>query len=119
MKIFTSLAIVAVVSAEFSCIKPVNPIPAGPPGVCCEKLDQSALLGFLYTGKSCMFQGVPKQLWSKLLAGLRKQGMTDNELEIKVSEQTKWTKPRVERQHIALVNMGGKQLVVTRYVYIK
>lgn len=55
MKIVTLLALVAVVSAEFSCIKPVNPIPAGPPGVCCEKLDQNALLGFLYTGKTCMF----------------------------------------------------------------
>ncbi|PWY90976.1 hypothetical protein BO70DRAFT_358423 [Aspergillus heteromorphus CBS 117.55] len=43
----------ATASGNFTCIKPVNPIPAGPPGVCCEELVQSQLLGFLYTGKTC------------------------------------------------------------------
>lgn len=42
-----------VADAPFSCIKPVNPIPAGPPGACCDELDQSYLLKFLYTGKNC------------------------------------------------------------------
>lgn len=55
MKFLTILAVAATVAAEFSCIKPVNPIPAGPPGVCCEELNQSVLLGFLYTGKTCKF----------------------------------------------------------------
>ncbi|KAJ6783275.1 hypothetical protein PWT90_06153 [Aphanocladium album] len=41
-------------TADFSCIKPVNPIPAGPPGSCCEELNQSFLLKFLYTGKDCL-----------------------------------------------------------------
>ncbi|CEJ89859.1 hypothetical protein VHEMI05681 [[Torrubiella] hemipterigena] len=45
----------AILAADFGCIKPVNPIPAGPPGACCEELNQSHLLKFLYTGKNCMF----------------------------------------------------------------
>lgn len=55
----TTLAILvaapAALASSFSCIKPVNPIPAGPPGACCEELDQSFLLKFLYTGKNCKF----------------------------------------------------------------
>lgn len=50
----TVLVAVGTAAAEFSCIKPVNPIPAGPPGACCEELNQSFLLDFLYTGKNCM-----------------------------------------------------------------
>lgn len=53
MKLLALFALTAIVSAEFTCINPVNPIPAGPPGVCCEDLDQSALLDFVYTGKTC------------------------------------------------------------------
>ncbi|KAJ5600083.1 hypothetical protein N7450_001150 [Penicillium hetheringtonii] len=53
MKLLALFALTAIASAEFACIHPVNPIPAGPPGVCCEDLDQSALLDFVYTGKAC------------------------------------------------------------------
>lgn len=48
------LLLVSSVAADFRCIKPVNPIPAGPPGACCAELNQSFLLKFLYTGKDCM-----------------------------------------------------------------
>lgn len=117
MKIVTLLALMAVASAEFSCIKPVNPIPAGPPGVCCEKLDQNALLGFLYTGKTCMSSLRSYiQDWDFIC---EKKGIAANGFELKASEPIKWMKPRVERQPIALVKMGEKQLVVTRYAYIE
>lgn len=53
MKIIAFLGFAALAAADFSCIKPVNPIPAGPPGACCPELDQSFLLSFLYTGKQC------------------------------------------------------------------
>lgn len=46
-------------ASSFSCIKPVNPIPAGPPGACCEELAQSHLLSFLYTGKNCESLFIP------------------------------------------------------------
>jgi hypothetical protein len=54
----TVLVAAGSVAAEFSCIKPVNPIPAGPPGACCEELYESFLLDFLYTGKNCWFRRV-------------------------------------------------------------
>jgi hypothetical protein len=50
---------------------------------------------------------------------LERKRIFADELELKVSEPIKWMKPRVERRHIALAKMGGKQLVVTRYVYIE
>ncbi|OQE32065.1 hypothetical protein PENSTE_c001G02150 [Penicillium steckii] len=53
MKLLALLTLTVVVSGNFTCIKPVNPIPAGPPGVCCEELNQNALLGFVYTGNTC------------------------------------------------------------------
>ncbi|KAJ5907707.1 hypothetical protein N7495_000389 [Penicillium taxi] len=53
MKIIAFLTLATLVTCEFTCIKPVNPIPAGPPGVCCKELLQSQLLSFLYTGKMC------------------------------------------------------------------
>ncbi|KAJ5082116.1 hypothetical protein N7532_011159 [Penicillium argentinense] len=55
MKFLALLALVAVVSSEFTCIKPVNRVPASLPGVCCDELDKNALLGFVYTGKSCSY----------------------------------------------------------------
>ena len=55
MKLLALLTLTVVVSGNFICIKPVNPIPAGPPGVCCEELNQNALLGFVYTGNTCKY----------------------------------------------------------------
>jgi hypothetical protein len=72
MKISALFALVAVVSAEFSCIKPVNPIPAGPPGVCCDKLDRNALIGFLYTGKMCML--VPEPMSNVVVPSAKEKG---------------------------------------------
>lgn len=58
--IATALLLAGSAAADFSCIKPVNPIPAGPPGACCEELNQSFLLRFLYTGKDCESRRDPK-----------------------------------------------------------
>lgn len=55
MRLLALLPLAALAACEFTCIKPVNPIPAGPPGVCCDELNQGNLLSFLYTGKSCMY----------------------------------------------------------------
>lgn len=61
MKFLTIFALAAAASSEFNeftCIKPINPIPAGLPGVCCTGLIQGSLLKFVYTGKNCMlFEG--------------------------------------------------------------
>ncbi|KAJ5851709.1 uncharacterized protein N7529_011094 [Penicillium soppii] len=53
MKLFALFAVVAAASSQFSCPKPVNPIPAGPPGLCCQELVEYPLLSFLYTGNTC------------------------------------------------------------------
>jgi hypothetical protein len=53
MKLSAFFAVVAAASSEFSCIKPINPIPAGPPGLCCQELVEYPLLTFLYSGKTC------------------------------------------------------------------
>ncbi|KAJ5757233.1 uncharacterized protein N7511_007415 [Penicillium nucicola] len=53
MRLFALATMVALASSEFTCIKPVNPIPAGFPGLCCKDLIQAPLLTFLYTGNTC------------------------------------------------------------------
>lgn len=58
MKFLILVALAAATSSEFTCIKPINPIPAGLPGVCCADLIQGSLLTFVYTGKNCtLFEG--------------------------------------------------------------
>lgn len=52
--LLTVIAFAAVAHCEFTCIKPVNPIPVGFPGLCCKVLTQDILLTFLYTGENCM-----------------------------------------------------------------
>ncbi|KAI9925490.1 hypothetical protein ASPWEDRAFT_41582 [Aspergillus wentii DTO 134E9] len=53
MRLLTLFSLVAAASSEFTCIKPINPIPAGPPGLCCKEIVQAPVLTFLYTGKTC------------------------------------------------------------------
>lgn len=53
MKLLVLSSLVALAVSEFSCIKPVNPIPAGPPGLCCKDLVEYPILSFLYTGNTC------------------------------------------------------------------
>lgn len=55
MKSVLFCAFGALAAAEFSCIKPVNPIPAGPPGLCCQQLDEYPVLSFVYVGNNCKF----------------------------------------------------------------
>lgn len=117
MKIFALLALTAVVNGNFTCIKPVNPIPAGPPGVCCEELNQNALLAFVYTGNTCksfpLFANLinPNKVVSEEDAGRANSSY-------KVHGQIQSMKPMMERRHILPVRMGNEQLVVIRYVYL-
>ncbi|KAJ5128231.1 hypothetical protein N7448_001949 [Penicillium atrosanguineum] len=53
MKLLALIVLAAAASCEFTCIKPVNPIPAGDPGLCCKILTQDILLTLLYTGEDC------------------------------------------------------------------
>ena len=72
MKFLALLAVIAPAIAEFTCIKPVNPIPAGTSGVCCEELHQDILLSFLYTGRSCKSKS-NTLVWAKLTTGQGKR----------------------------------------------
>ncbi|KAJ5681351.1 uncharacterized protein N7477_001291 [Penicillium maclennaniae] len=53
MKLLPLVAFATAAHCNFTCIKPINPIPAGLPGLCCKVLNQDILLTFLYTGESC------------------------------------------------------------------
>ncbi|KAJ5904297.1 hypothetical protein N7504_006680 [Penicillium tannophilum] len=53
MKLIALLGLVATATCEFACIKPVNPIHAGPPGLCCQKLNEYPVLSFVYAGNDC------------------------------------------------------------------
>ncbi|KAJ5291676.1 hypothetical protein N7478_000927 [Penicillium angulare] len=53
MKLVILSALCTVAASEFTCIKPVNPIPAGPPGLCCQQLNEYPVLGFVYAGNNC------------------------------------------------------------------
>ncbi|CAI7658916.1 unnamed protein product [Penicillium bialowiezense] len=53
MKLLVLYSLAAIAASEFSCIKPVNPIGSGPPGLCCEDLNAYPILSFVYTGSTC------------------------------------------------------------------
>ncbi|KAJ5729019.1 uncharacterized protein N7483_003527 [Penicillium malachiteum] len=52
MRFVALIALVVAATGQFTCIKPVNPIPAGPPGLCCQQLDEYPILEFLYAGNN-------------------------------------------------------------------
>ncbi|KAJ5915709.1 hypothetical protein N7466_011642 [Penicillium verhagenii] len=53
MRLITFIGLVTAVAGQFTCIKPVNPIPAGPPGLCCQTLNEYPILSFVYVGNDC------------------------------------------------------------------